>query len=226
MGIISLEKINHLYWLGRYTERVFTTIKSFEGYYDRMIDQDETAYQDFCRRLNIPDIYGSKEAFVEEYVYDEKNPDSLYSNLARAFDNAVILREEISSEVLAYIQMSLDLLKSHGHKQAALLDLQEIVDYLFAFWGSVDDCVENEDCRNIMKCGKYVERLDLYMRLSYDYRRIEKEFSKFLNRLHRIQIWYSTENLGKLTEILNKKERWKEDYYDALNALGGILEVI
>ena len=56
MGIISLEKINHLYWLGRYTERVFTTIKSFEGYYDRMIDQDETAYQDFCRRLNIPDI--------------------------------------------------------------------------------------------------------------------------------------------------------------------------
>lgn len=226
MGIISLEKINHLYWLGRYTERVFTTIKSFEGYYDRMIDQDETAYQDFCRRLNIPDIYGSKEAFVEEYVYDEKNPDSLYSNLARAFDNAVILREEISSEVLSYIQMSLDLLKSHGHKQAALLDLQEIVDYLFAFWGSVDDCVENEDCRNIMKCGKYVERLDLYMRLSYDYRRIEKEFSKFLNRLHRIQIWYSTENLGKLTEILNKKERWTEDYYDALNALGGIIEVI
>ena len=226
MGIISLEKINHLYWLGRYTERVFTTIKSFEGYYDRMIDQDETAYQDFCRRLNIPDIYGSKEAFVEEYVYDEKNPDSLYSNLARAFDNAVILREEISSEVLAYIQMSLDLLKSHGHKQAALLDLQEIVDYLFAFWGSVDDCVENEDCRNIMKCGKYVERLDLYMRLSYDYRRIEKEFSKFLNRLHRIQIWYSTENLGKLTEILNKKERWTEDYYDALNARGGIIEVI
>ena len=66
MGIISLEKINHLYWLGRYTERVFTTIKSFEGYYDRMIDQDETAYQDFCRRLNIPDIYGSKEAPYEE----------------------------------------------------------------------------------------------------------------------------------------------------------------
>ena len=128
--------------------------------------------------------------------------------------------------MLSYIQMSLDLLKSHGHKQAALLDLQEIVDYLFAFWGSVDDCVENEDCRNIMKCGKYVERLDLYMRLSYDYRRIEKEFSKFLNRLHRIQIWYSTENLGKLTEILNKKERWTEDYYDALNALGGIIEVI
>lgn len=226
MGTISLDKINHLYWLGRYTERVFTTIKSFGEYYDRMIDQDEEAYKDFCRRLSIPDVYGSKEVFAEAYLYDGANPDSLYSNLARAFDNAVILREEISSEVLAYIQMSLDKLKEHGKKQAALMELQEIVDYLFAFWGSVDDCVENEDCRNIMKCGKYAERLDLYMRLSYSHRRIEKEFSKFVNRLRRIHMGYSTENLGKLTEILDKGEDWKEYYWEALNALGGIIEVI
>lgn len=29
MGIISMEKVDHLYWLGRYTERVYTTLRMF-----------------------------------------------------------------------------------------------------------------------------------------------------------------------------------------------------
>lgn len=33
MGIVSVEKANHLYWLGRYTERVFTTLKGFISVY-------------------------------------------------------------------------------------------------------------------------------------------------------------------------------------------------
>ena len=49
----------------------------------------------------------------------------------------------------------------------------------------MDDQVEDEVCRNIIKCGKYLERLDLYMRLGYPAKAVEKEFSKFVNRLHR-----------------------------------------
>ena len=29
MGIISVEQASRLYWLGRYTERVYTTIRMF-----------------------------------------------------------------------------------------------------------------------------------------------------------------------------------------------------
>ena len=29
MGIISIEKADHLYWLGRYTERVYTILRVF-----------------------------------------------------------------------------------------------------------------------------------------------------------------------------------------------------
>ena len=29
MDIISLEELNRLYWLGRYTERVYTTIREY-----------------------------------------------------------------------------------------------------------------------------------------------------------------------------------------------------
>ena len=32
MGIISVEKSDHLFWLGRYVERVFTTLNTFVTY--------------------------------------------------------------------------------------------------------------------------------------------------------------------------------------------------
>ena len=40
MGIMSVEKFQHLFWLGRYTERVFSTLRIFCKYYDKMIDND------------------------------------------------------------------------------------------------------------------------------------------------------------------------------------------
>ena len=40
----------------------------------------------------------------------------------------------------------------------------------------LDDNMEDEEGRNIIKCGKYLERLDLYMRLDFPYIYVEKEF--------------------------------------------------
>jgi len=51
MGIISIEKTNRLFWLGRYCERVFTTLKVFRKYYDTMIDGSQSDYQIFCLDL-------------------------------------------------------------------------------------------------------------------------------------------------------------------------------
>ena len=53
MGIISIKSTDNLFWLGRYVERVFTTLRVFSEYYDKMIDKDENAYIDFCRKLGI-----------------------------------------------------------------------------------------------------------------------------------------------------------------------------
>lgn len=89
----------------------------------------------------------------------------------------------------------------------------------------MDDYVDSEDCRNIMKCGKHVERLDLYIRLEYHTEDIEKEFSKLLNRIYRTHMCYNMENLQKLTDIINVKKDWSTDYREALEYLGNIIEV-
>ena len=108
MGIISIEKADHLFWLGRYTERVFTTLQTFFKYFDQMLDRDDKAYKTFCEKLAIPVIYEDMDDFIAKYLFSAEDPNSVYSNMMRAFDNAVILRDELSSDTLSYIQMALD----------------------------------------------------------------------------------------------------------------------
>lgn len=188
-----------------------------------MLDMDEEAYRMFCEKLAIPVIYENMDDFIDKYLFSLADPNSVYSNMMRAFDNAVILRDELSSDTLSYIQMALDCLeqaKLHGN--ALAYDLQPVKDYLYAFWGCLDDNVEDEEGRNIIKCGKYLERLDLYMRLDFPYCYIEKEFNKFLNRLHKIRIGYNRKEADKLMEVMGLKEGWSVKKQDALNALWNI----
>lgn len=198
MGIISLEKANHLFWLGRYIERVFFSIKAFSGYYDEMLDSDESGYKKYCEALDIPDIYESKADFIKRYIEDLDNPDSIAANLQRAYDNAVVLRDEISSETLSYIQMAVNSLNNRQKMKAPLVEMATIIDDVFAFWGSVDDNSSSEEGRNIMKCGKYIERLDLNIRLHYDDELIERSYSKLMNRIKRVHIGLNEDSLNKL----------------------------
>ena len=201
MGIIGVEKAGHLYWLGRYTERVFTTLKAFFKYYDSMIEKEPEYYKEFCKRLSIPDVYGSKEDFVKAYLFDPEITDSIYANLLRAYHNAVVMRNDLSSECLAYIQMALDIFEKEKDSEAPLVALQPVIDVLFAFWGSMDDYIESEESCNMIKCGKYIERLDLYLRLSIGEYAIEKEVHKLKHRISKIHLPYNKEHLAQFEKL-------------------------
>ena len=67
MGIISVEQADRLYWLGRYTERVYTTLRFYFPRFDNMIDEVVDSYQAFCESIDIPNIYSSKEDFLRRY---------------------------------------------------------------------------------------------------------------------------------------------------------------
>lgn len=202
MGIISLEKSNHLYWLGRYSERAFTTIRTFMEAYDTMLDSDPNAYKNVCEKLSIPDVYGCKEAFIINYLFDETDPNSVYSNLSRACDNASVMRDVISSTALGYIQLALDVMEDAKRETFCLLHLQEVIDDLYAFWGSIDDYVESSECRNIIKCGRYIERLDLYIRLDYDTNAMELAYTRMVYRLERSRCDYDKQKLAAVTKAL------------------------
>ena len=83
MGIISIENSDRLFWLGRYSERVYTSARLFAASFDKMIDVDMGQYSIFCERLAIPNIYGSREDFCGRYISDETDPNSIVHTACR-----------------------------------------------------------------------------------------------------------------------------------------------
>ena len=140
MGIISVVKASNLLWLGRYSERVYTTLQVFGQYYDDMIDHNMTGYEEYCEKLSIPSIYTGVEDFFDRYLFDESDPNSIVSNLIRAVDNAIMLRNEISSTTLSYLELALNKLRRIRNSKTALFEIQKVSDYMLAFWGCLVLC--------------------------------------------------------------------------------------
>ena len=220
MGIISVEQADHLYWLGRYTERVYTTLKIFSKRFDALIDGVENSYVEFCKSIDIPNIYESKEDFLKRYPFDETIPDSIISNLNRAYDNAIVLRETIGSDALSYIQLSIYAMNKAAKSNSPLIELQQIMDDLLSFWGIVDDQIDIEQIRNIIKAGKRIERVDLYARLELDKKRLEREIHRMIPRVLRSGMKYNESALSRVSTLINENTL---DYYGIISSIESIV---
>ena len=220
MGIISVDRADRLFWLGRYTERVYTTIRLYADSFDELIDGIADNYVDFCKMIDIPDVYGSKEVFEEKYPFDETNPDSIMSNLIRAYDNAIELRDEIGSEVLSYIQLAIYAMNKAKISNAPLIELQYVIDNLLAFWGIVDDDIDSEMTRNMIKVGRRIERIDLYGRLHHTQKELIRQVARLIPRVERSGLAYDRDNLMLLKTIVEAPEL---DYYKVVSVAESIV---
>ena len=221
MGIISVENTDRLYWLGRYTERVYSTIKIFESRFDSMIDVDELEYLDFCKRQDIPNIYGSKEDFSRKYCFSLEDENSIFSNLMRAYDNAIVLREEIGSDTLSYIQLAVYAMNQAALSRAPLIGLQKVTDNLVAFWGMADDDIDESQIRNMIKVGKLVERIDLYARLKEPAEKIRREARRLSNRIDKSTMRYNPKTLAHVNYLVQLDDIPYETLIDEVETLVG-----
>ena len=221
MGIISVENTDRLYWLGRYSERVYTTIRLFAASFDSMIDTYVESYADFCKSLDIPNIYTSGENFISRYCFDPEDTNSIYSNLVRTYDNCVTLREEIGSETVSYIQLAMYAMNKAKISHAPLIELQKVTDNILAFWGIADDSIDSENVRNIIKIGKRVERLDLYARLHMPRTEMKREVDRLAGRIPRTCLKYRNDMLDALKTLVESPEI---DYYDVVQKVEDLLE--
>lgn len=220
MGIISVEQADRLYWLGRYTERVYTTLRMFCQSFDTMIDEIGDSYSAFCKKIDIPDIYGDKDTFLKVYPFDHENPDSIISNLDRAYDNAVVLRESIGSEALSYVQLAVYEMNKASISKAPLIELQHVIDDLLAFWGIADDQIDSEQIRNIIKAGKRIERIDLYARLGVAGQELMREVHRMIPRVERSGLEYKADQLKLLKQLAEEPE---PDYYRIVREVETVL---
>lgn len=231
MGTISLEHGDRLYWLGRYTERVFTTLKSLERLYDKMIDRDPKHYIKYLDCFGLTDTFGSYEKFLSSFIFNKENSFSAAYSLERAYDNGIVLREEISTEALSFLQMAMDALeKTRDSSKGLVVAMLPVEDILFGFWGCIHDYVYDEEIKDIILCGKSVERLELYIRLKYRRELIDLEFDRLCRTLRRIPkntpYRYNTKQLSALVEIIGAENGCTGNENAALTALGRLFEPV
>ncbi|MCM1508032.1 MAG: alpha-E domain-containing protein [Ruminococcus flavefaciens] len=225
---ISTEHSSRIYWLGRYTERAFTTLKALERLYDKVIDRDPEHYKKYLECFGLNDTYGDYKKFFHSFIFDKGNSCSTAYSLERAYDNGIELREEISTDALAYLQLAKDKLKSAENvSQGLVVAMMPLEDILYGFYGCFTDHVYNEEVRDIFLCAKYVERVELYIRLKYRLEKVIPEFERMCEFLERIPenspYRYNKNILENLKQIVYS-ENFKGQEFSAISLISRLFD--
>ncbi len=186
MGTLSINKVNRLFWLGRYLDRVCITLNYAQEIYDASVDGCAPAnYADYCARMGIPNRYISAQDFCTRYLFDVSDPNSVICSLRFAYDNAIVLRATLGSAALAYIQMAMNAMDMAAASEAPMMELQWVRDDIMAFRGCCYEEMMDDDGRNIIKTGTSLEQVDLLIRMGEPQEQIHREFLKLFNRLYK-----------------------------------------
>ncbi len=201
---LSITKISHLFWLGRYAARVDATLRYLAGWYDTMLDGKPIDYQGFCQNLDIPCPYTNSRNFMRSYIFDKKNPDSLRSAVESMLGNGIMLRENIGSDTLSYLQMAVYAMDSASASTNPRLEFQKVCDLVMAFAGSCDTYIEHPGIRDMIKCGSGVERISLYLSFGYPDEHLRMAVHELMTYTDRLSLFVSM-NLNALSILQIQK---------------------
>ncbi|MBR7088155.1 MAG: alpha-E domain-containing protein [Mogibacterium sp.] len=211
MGTVTLGKLDSLYWMGRYIERVYQSISMYKETYDKLIDQDAEYFVQECERMGMQNTFESSMDFAWKIAFDTANPLSIISNLYRVYDNAMIMRDEITSESLAYVHLALAEMKRGKTSEAPLMELQNVEDLIFAFWGCIDDKVDDQGVRNTIKIGKHIERLDILLRRDADRSDLVREINRLMSRVDTTELPFNRQALLYTNAMIEDEDAEYED---------------
>lgn len=211
---ISASKANKLFWLGRYAERTYLNLHLLRACYDKMIDGKGDAYGKYCSNLSLDVDFETPSNFVRRFLYDKQNPFSISAELEFANDNAMVLREEITSETLGYIQMSLAHINSLAEvNEIHISELQPVTDNLLSLWGSIEERVLNDYVLAILMVGKIIEQIDIRVRFDYPFDRVELLYERLKTHLRYVPYIYDVEAVEQIDNLLTAKKYCHETFY-------------
>ena len=222
---ISPAKAHHLYWLGRYAERVSAQMHFLRHYYDLCLDEGhEDAIHEYCSKLHLPICTRDRDAFLVEHLFGDQCG-SLRHTLNCLNDNSIVLREELTTNTIAYVNLCVSTLKHSDHKKDVNINsLQPISDYILAFWGSVLQYVTNGATLDMLFIGKRVEFIDMYSRFGEKHSRLAAEWRNMDRRLDRQSFLVNKDSRMALREIFFEHESIP-DQNAMLAALNSLISV-
>lgn len=211
--ILSANKSNCLFWLGRYVERGYFLLHLMRRAYDEVLDLPAGMIPDghFLQLLHFyqgENFLTSREMMF--HLYDPSNPASLKSIIERMMDNAILLRPEIYTESFSYIELCHNIISICSEKKDDnITDLQPVTDYLLAFWGSVLERVHGRK-RNLLLIGKYVEQLDMDARYDYKLYRLKEVLEQLGHYFKTDSDLFDMEQVRLIDDLLKNEEEYAQ----------------
>lgn len=89
---------------------------------------------------------------------------------------------------------------------APLLELQKTRDNIVAFWGMVDDSVDEEHVRSIIKFGKRVERIDIFARMHMSTEELRRQVARLNSRIVLTGLSYNKRGLAHINYLVEEEE--------------------
>lgn len=171
-----------LYWLSIYIERAENNARILDVNLQLILDSRDTG-EEAERKQWLPIIASLEDQKIFEPLYpktnaesvcqfvsfEKKNPNSIYSCLARARENARTVREYISSEMWEqlnslYLYMNSDAARQHCGTSG--IDFyRHLVSSLHQFAGVTNATLTRGEGWNFLQVGKYLERADRTSRI-------------------------------------------------------------
>jgi len=226
MPTISPAKANHLYWLGRYAERVSAQLHFLRYYYDLCLDEGhEDALLQYCGKLSLTDCSPDRDLFLVQHLFSTHSG-CLRHTLNCLNDNSIVLREELTTNTIAYVNLCVATLKHSDHKKDLNINsLQPISDYILAFWGSVHQHVTNQASLDMLFIGKHIEYIDMYARFDERFSRLAAEWALLERKLDRMPFIVNKDSRMLLREIFADVRTYEARKAEALTALNALVNV-
>jgi len=226
MSILSPSKANHLFWLGRYAERIFAQLHFLRYYYDLCLDEGrEDAILDYCSKLSLSDYNSNRDDFLIEHLYGS-SPNSLRTNLDCLNDNSLVLREELTTATLGYVNLCVATLNHcHASMTTNITRLQPISDYVLAFWGSVLQHVATLPSVDMLFMGRHIEYLDMYSRFGYPVSRLKLDWGHLERRMDRMHYVVNQSNRTELNLIFKNEKEFSNNIPKLLQLINSMVKV-
>jgi uncharacterized alpha-E superfamily protein len=169
-----------LYWMSRYVERADNITRLIDVNVNLMLDSplEEDSEQWFPLITTLGDEEDFKarynnEATRENVIHflfaDKKNPNSVYSCLQKARENARTMRESISNEMWEQINSFYLMVQGYSHKPLDEDDLYSLCRRVrqagHLFVGTTDQTMAHGEAWSFIRLGRMFERADKTARI-------------------------------------------------------------
>jgi uncharacterized alpha-E superfamily protein len=171
-----------LYWMSRYIERAENNARILDVNLQLMLDfenQTEEAVRQhwapIINSLEEQELFHSfykqadAESVVQFVTFDTNNPNSIYSSLGRARENARTVREQISSEMWEELNSLYLFIGSPAAKElfqsSTYQFYKRVLEGSHQFIGLTDATMTHGEGWDFCQLGKYIERADRTSRI-------------------------------------------------------------